>query len=310
MKPVICLSLISLLLFGGCNKKRQWHYYTPHNTNLTTGIIRQLIVKDNSLYWIGTYGGGLYRVQNKAWEKIESPFTGIYILSLVMDNNNGLWIGTARKGAYYYKNERWHHYSQDKGLIDKNVWDIYPDRAGNIWFCSRYRGISRKTGDSLSYFTTKNGLPDRQVTIAREDNTGRMWVGTVRGGLCNFKDEKISYVNTRHGLSGNYIRALICDSTARWVGSWDGGLDFFTGAEWKNIQGIKPPVVFLDFDPRGYLWVGSWGHGVYLNNGDKWENLTTKNSGLPNNYVIDIAFDEQGKAYFATSKGIAIYSYK
>ena len=156
--------------------------------------------------------------------------------------------------------------------------------------------------------SSSEGLPDRQVTLATKDSRGIMWFGTVRGGLCGYENGQFQYLNTRNGLNGNYIRALICDSIPRWVGSWDGGLNFFDNEEWKHVPEIKPPVVFLGFDNNNILWVGTWGHGVYIKKPTGWVNLNDKNSGISDNYVIDIDFAENGDVYFATTKGVSVHT--
>ncbi|MGD9201241.1 MAG: two-component regulator propeller domain-containing protein [Chitinispirillia bacterium] len=294
-----------LIFFLGCSKNQQWTLYNTKNTALSSDLIRQIIIKDDSLQWIGTYGGGLFRKKNNTWEKVSLPFGGKYILTLIPDLYGGLWIGTARKGAYYFLKNRWKHLNSDSGLTDNNVWHILEDSKRNLWFCSRYKGICRMTSDSMSCFTMKNGLPDRQVTLAVEDSKGGIWFGTVRGGLCRYINGTFEYLNTKHGIRGNYIRALICDSIPRWVGTWDRGLNYFTGDRWVLIEEVKKPVVYIGFDKREYLWIGTWGHGVYVKRNDKWDHITSSNSKLPNNFVIDIAFDSRGTAYFATSKGIA-----
>lgn len=297
-----------MVIFSGCAKKQQWTIYNTKNTALSSDLIRQIILKDDSLQWVGTYGGGLFSVAHNTWKKVELPYCGKYILTLVTDTNDGLWVGTARKGAYFYSKGTWKHWSSDSGLTDNNVWHILNDSRKNTWFCSRYKGICRVKTDSMTCFTMKNGLPDRQVTLAVEDNKGGIWFGTVRGGLCRYLNGEFEYLNTKHGIKGNYIRALICDSVPRWVGTWDGGLNYFTGDKWTVIDEIKKPVVFIGFDTRGYLWVGTWGHGVYVKRNKTWDHITSSNSKLPNNFVIDIAFGSRGTAYFATSKGVARFT--
>ena len=301
-----------MIFFSGCSKKQQWNIYNTKNTDLSTDLIRQIIIKDDSLQWIGTYGEGLFRNTNNNWERVELPFGGQYILTLVTGLNDGLWIGTARKGAYYYSENKWKHINSDSGLSDNNVWHILEDSRRNTWFCSRYKGICRVKSDSMSMMMTcynmKNGLPDRQVTLAVEDSKGGIWFGTVRGGLCRYSNGQFEYLNTKHGIKGNYIRTLICDSIPRWVGTWDGGLNYFTGEKWVLIDEIKKPVVFTGFDKRGYLWIGTWGHGVYVKRNNNWDHIKSSNSELPNDFVIDIDFDSRGGVYFATSKGVARFS--
>lgn len=302
------ISFLILPLNFCCSPLNHWQIYNTSNTPLTSDRIRQIIIENNELSWVGTYGSGLYKVNEGKWQKVDSPFAGNHILCLRPDNKGGLWIGTANNGAYYYFQDNWVHIDQDQGLSDNNVWDILISKNKEVWLCSRYRGACRKSSDSLRCFNTKDGLPDNQVTVATEDSRGTIWLGTARGGLCGYKDEQFEYINSRNGISGNYIRAIICDSIPRWVGSWDGGLDYFNGEKWEHIEKIKKPVVFLGFDKNNKLWVGTWGYGIYIQRTKEWENLTVENSGLPDNHVIDIDFAEDGKIYFATSQGVAVYS--
>lgn len=303
--------LTIFFIFANCSKQNNWYTYNSSNTPLETNLIRQIIVHGNSLAWVGTYGNGLFRVNGDIWERMSEPFQGKYILSLKEDDIGGIWIGTARKGAYYFNehnNQQWSNYSKNTGLVGNNVWNILIDGKDSLWLCSRYKGLTRKAGDSLRCFYSGDGLPDRQITIALKDRNGTMWIGTVLGGLCSYKDDAFKYFNTHTGLSGNYIRALICDSTIRWVGSWDGGLDYNTGDTWINIKEIPPPVVFLGFDLKNNLWAGTWGHGVFVKKGNTWKNLSTQNSGLADNHIIDIKFGSDGKVFFATSKGLTVYT--
>lgn len=293
-----------------CSEHRPWKIYTTSNTPLSTNRIRQIIVDDNKLAWVGTYGGGLYRILNGHWEKVGPPFIGDYILSLKKDTYGGLWIGTARNGAYRFYNNQWEHIDTGECLGDRNVWDIFLRDTNKIWFCSRYHGVCVKQADRCSCITHAQGLPDREITCAAQDSSGTIWFGTARGGLCGFACGTWIYLNCRNGLSGNYIRALACDSTVRWVGTWDGGLDHSDGTSWKHIKEIKKPVVTISFDNRNTLWVGTWGNGVYVynKNNDTWKQISAPGDGLPDNYVIDIKFDKNNTVYFATSGGVAVHT--
>jgi len=322
------------LVFLFCGRPENWRIYNHKNTGLGTDLIRNIFIENDSLIWVGTYGAGLYRWDNnKTWTSIDTPFAAKYLLSIEPDNNalnggivlkpsvptqyypaarrrgnsGGIWFGTADNGAFYLHNNRWSHFSAQNGLVDNNVWDILIDRNNAAWLCSRYRGISIISKDTILYMTVKNGLPDNQVTVAAQDSLGRVWIGTARGGLCCCENNGFRYLNTHNSLSGNYIRAIICDTTARWVGSWDGGLDYFNGEKWEHIREVKPPVVFLGFDKNNALWVGTWGHGVFVNRAGNWETISAKNSGLPDDHVIDIDFDDGGRILFATSRGLANY---
>ena len=308
MRTMRILNLFYIPLLISCSSQNHWHIYNTSNTPLTSNRIRQIIIESNELSWIGTYGGGLYKATDNSWQKVNSSFSGSHILCLSQDNKDGLWIGTANNGAYYYLKDKWKHLDQDQGLLDNNVWDILICKNKEVWLCSRYKGVCTKNSDSLRCFNVKDGLPDNQITVAVEDSRGTIWLGTARGGLSGYKNGQFDYINSRNGISGNYIRAIICDSVPRWIGSWDGGLDYFNGEKWEKVTEVKKPVVFLGFDGKDNLWVGTWGHGVYTYKPNDWEHLTTENSGLPDNQVIDIDFGADGKIYFATSQGVAVYT--
>jgi ligand-binding sensor domain-containing protein len=276
--------LCALLLYIYCSNSPQWQTINTKNTSINTNLIRQIIINNEILSWVGTFGGGLYKIDGRKYKKVGHPFTGKYIFSLKKDSTGGLWVGTAKYGAYYYNKGTWTHLDRKSGLAGNNVWHILR-------------------------MSIKQGLPDRQVTVAEEDTRGNVWIGTARGGLCCFSSDSIHlFYNKKNGLSGNYIRALICDTTIKWVGSWDGGLDLFTGEKWEHINEIKKPVVFLGYDKYKNLWIGTWGYGIYYQYPEGWKRITHKNSALPNNYVIDIKFAQNGKIYFATSGGVAIYT--
>lgn len=309
-QPLASLLIFSLCTLLVCTENGTWHTYSTKNSPFSTDFIRQIVVEEDSLLWVGTYGDGLYRRKGSDWEKVTAPFRAAYILSLVKENGGGLWAGTARNGAYYYNfsSQSWRRIGSEHGLIDDNVWHIFIENDQCIWFCSRYKGVSNWCNDTMRHMTTENGLYDRQVTTAVRDSTGRLWFGTVRGGLCGVKDEQWEYINKTNGLSGNYIRAVLCDSIPRWVGTWDGGLDHYNGKNWEQYAYVKKPVVFLGFDHNHALWVGTWGSGVYVIDPDTVMHIHTANSGLADDYVIDIDFTIDGTVYFATNKGISVYT--
>ena len=303
---IITIYLSIVISFTGCSKHSSWQIYDTSNTPIKNNRIRQIIVSGTKPAWVGTYGDGLYRITNGQWEKVGLPFLGDYILSLKTDSSSGLWVGTARNGAYCLKKNIWIHYDTSNGLTDNNVWDLLPENATTTWFCSRYRGICIRQADRCSCITTAQGLSDREITCIAKDNSGALWIGTARGGVSGFHNNTWTYLYTKNGISGVYIRALICDSTLRWVGSWDGGLDYFENASWSHVKDIKPPVVVITLDRKKNLWIGTWGNGVYYQTSRGWKHILSNNSGLPDNYVIDIKFDDTNKAYFATSGGVAV----
>jgi ligand-binding sensor domain-containing protein len=299
--------LIAVIAFQACTGGPDWHVYDTSNTPMQTGLVRQSLPESSGPLWAGTYGNGLYRLSGEQWEQVALSGGGDYITALQKDSTGGLWIGTARAGAYCFRNGKYEHFNTTNGLLDNNIWDIFTDPDGSVWFASRYKGLTRMKEGTFETWTTAQGLPDHYVTVVRRDSKGVVWVGTARGGLCGIRDSGMVYLNHTNGLSGRYVRTLLCDSVPRYVGTWDGGLDYFDGKGWKHDPAVEKPVVCLVTSPEGQLWAGTWGSGAYYRTGRGWERLAPEKSGLPDGHVIDIRFDRAGQAYFSTSKGLAVF---
>ncbi len=80
------------------------------------------------------------------------------------------------------------HYTIEEGLPSNNIYDVYRDDKGFLWFASD-KGIARYNGIRFEKFTTFNGLPDNEIFFSQEDSYGRLWFGTYNGELCYYKDD-------------------------------------------------------------------------------------------------------------------------
>lgn len=97
-------------------------------------------------------------------------------------------------GAFAYSKDYPHiNITQYDGLIDNNVFDIYQDTKGFIWFATA-SGISIYNGISFENFTTNNGLTDNTCYYFRMDFYGRLWIGSNNGTLQYFKD-RVAYTS-------------------------------------------------------------------------------------------------------------------
>jgi len=65
--------------------------------------------------------------------------------------------------------------------ISKHIYNIFQDKAGNIWFATEGDGVCRYNGKSYNYFTTQNGLSGDAVRSILQDEKGNVWFATNRG---------------------------------------------------------------------------------------------------------------------------------
>ncbi|WP_156169202.1 ligand-binding sensor domain-containing protein [Kordia jejudonensis] len=83
---------------------------------------------------------------------------------------------------YTYK-----HFSVDDGLPSSQVYDIYQDKQGYMWFATD-KGLSRYNGYEFKNFTTADGLPDNIVLDFFPQKNGQIW-------CFGYESKKLFYFN-------------------------------------------------------------------------------------------------------------------
>jgi streptogramin lyase len=104
------------------------------------------------------------------------------------------------------------------------------------------------------------------------------------------------------------------DNGENWWVAHSGGIARYDGNAWSGWDSTQTGLSFsstnarvLRASPDGRIGVaaGSLGCAIFENN--TWTTLKTTNSGLPSDNVADLAFGADGKTYFATNAGLAVW---
>lgn len=74
----------------------------------------------------------------------------------------------------YSQTHIYKHFGVDQGLPSSEVYDVYQDKQGNIWFATD-KGLSRFNGYEFKNFTTKDGLPDNTILDFYPQDNGQVW---------------------------------------------------------------------------------------------------------------------------------------
>jgi signal transduction histidine kinase/ligand-binding sensor domain-containing protein/DNA-binding response OmpR family regulator len=187
--------------------------------SLRSDIVYSIVEERPNVLWIGTRGGGLYRLNslNYAVDIFGEAVNNINglsnddILSLCMGKDAQLWIGTSG------------------GLNRLNL---------------SYRPYQ------FENFTEYNGLPNNTIHSILEDEQGNIWLSSNKG-LSKFLPSEGSFINFNKsdGLQSNeYVDGAAYNDTANNL-LYFGGLE---GLDWFDPQQIKPsdnfpPIVFTEF---------------------------------------------------------------
>jgi ligand-binding sensor domain-containing protein len=106
-----------------------------------------------------------------------------------------LLISTSQKS--YSQNPRAINYSVREGLPSSEVYEIFCDRDGFLWFATD-NGVARFDGKDFQKYNVKDSLSDPIVFGFYEDLNGKIWFRTFTGKLSYYANGKI----TRYPFNG------------------------------------------------------------------------------------------------------------
>ncbi|MCP5048519.1 MAG: response regulator [bacterium] len=253
--------------------KNQYTHYRHEAGNpgsLSYDEVTSLHLDRDERLWIGTYGGGLNRLDlqtgNPRQSFVHYRHEPGNLRSLVSDNVNCIsgdhtgviWVGTQGGGVCRLDTgaggpspavtfTRYRHDQRDPSSISgNNICDIYTDRSGTIWVSTEYGGLNRldtATGKFTRY-THDPGDPGsishQYVQGIMEDREGVLWTGTMGGGLNRLGPGRKSFTHFTEadGLSNNVVYGILEDDNGNLWLSTDRGISHFnpkTG-EFKNYD--------------------------------------------------------------------------
>lgn len=186
---------------------------------LRSDIVYSIVEERPNVLWIGTRGGGLYRLNSLNYtvdiygeaENDDNGLSNDDILSIYMGKDAQLWIGTSgglNRMNLKYKPFQFENFTEYNGLPNNTIHSILEDKQGNIWLSSN-KGLSKfipSEGNFIN-FNKSDGLQNNEYV------DGAAYIDTVNNLL------------------------------------YFGGLE---GLDWFDPQQIKPsdnfpPIVFTEF---------------------------------------------------------------
>jgi ligand-binding sensor domain-containing protein len=290
---------------------------------------------------------GILFSQTQEWVVYTS---GRYIFCLA-DEGNYLWIGTWGGGLVRLNKMTGEFIIYDKwnsGLPDNDVRAIAIDAQGNKWIGTYWGGLAKFDGVNWTVYNTSNsGLPYNRVTAIAIDGQGNKWIGTpgalakfdgvkwtiypvgvdalaidgrgniwiASAGLVKFDGVNWTVYNTSNsGLPVNGIHKIAIDRQGNvWIGTIGGGLVKFDGINWtvynRSNSGLPYDWVYeIAIDAQGNKWIGTYqgllGGGLAKFDGVNWTVYNTSNSGLPDNFANAITIDDKGNKWIGTRGGL------
>ena len=251
--------------------------------------IRELYVDSANNLWAGSYGAGLFMLDQRRERfvavKHDNQEKSAIVWSVLEDRQKNLWVGDG--SAVYVRAPGTEEfvrftYSEADASSPGNyvVNELFEDNAGDMWlgyFPSGVDVVDRQASifSNFRYSASNtNTVTEGGVLSAVKDKAGNLWIGAGYG-LNYFDPDRRKFTRYKHdptnpkGLSGNTVLSLALDDAAQqlWLGIWAGGLnrlDLPTGTFKHYLPDANNPAAIRGREPwsvardaSGYLWIAT-----------------------------------------------------
>ena len=186
------------------------------------------ILVHDEIIWGGTRKSGLLKIdlRNETIEKIFLkpldlvPFQ--MIRDIKMDNEENIWVAAAGNGVYKITQagELLEHMNTRSGFYHNEIFSVFPDQAGNVWFGSHATGLALlpKEGE-MKYLSKDEIFPSFDVNTIIQDKSGMIWITTEGYGIFSFDGESFRQYTHGDGLLSDFCNAAIVDEIGQiWIG--------------------------------------------------------------------------------------------
>lgn len=228
------------------------------------------------------------------------------------EGKNGILIGTYGNGLYAINNGAYRHVTSKQGLSDDVVYKIICDKNNTLWagtdagICEI---VSRSDSFSFTTISNKLGLPDNIVRDLQLVN-GKLLIAMQDSGICYFNLEKRKIEKTTffsNWTKGAVVNAHSVNSTHLIIGNEKNELlninnGIVSVYNYQNtIHNAKINQLFIDREQQ--IWLASQkgiSHVV-----ERRFHLINKSNGLTDEKVLALAMDNDNTLWIGTTNGIS-----
>ncbi|MCB0751978.1 MAG: hypothetical protein KDC52_10930, partial [Ignavibacteriae bacterium] len=226
-------------------------------------------------------------------------------------NNSAVSILTAKDGTIYFcsengvivkQNENFEFLRKEHGLADSDVWSVFEDSNGIIYFGTRDQGVSIYYPNRIETYRNSK-ITGNSITAINKDDDDKLFFGTPSGLFIN-RDGVISSI-----LKNRTINTIEIGNEKIFVGTNE-GFHVLQNGILKNYNLVPNPsalnkvwsIVSTDEDE---VLIGFQG-GLYIFNKDKLTNLSSQK--VHNQYIQDMLLLSDSTLIIGThGNGVSFY---
>ncbi len=249
-----------------------------------TFAVRSIAEGPDRALWIGSYGGGVWRLLDGRWQGFSSRdgLAHDTVRAVLADRKGRIWAAT-NGGLSVLEGGAWRSYRAGGGLPSDSLIGLAEDRDGNLWIGSDGAGLTRYSDGVFRTFTSRDGLAAEVVLALHVDAGGTLWVAT-NGGLSRLAGDRFESVTTAHGLPSDSVTQVVEDARG----------DLWLGTS-RGVSRVSRASLEAAFgNPSGRLEVESF---------DQLDGMKSSYCTAPGQPSASRSRD--GRLWFATTRGVA-----
>jgi ligand-binding sensor domain-containing protein len=203
--------------------------------------------------------------------------------------------------------QRWTYYKDNTDFRSSAL-----SKDGTIWSC---------TTDEITHITAKDSIIKKYPKIDGSaflsvfiDKTDNLWTTTAYG-VYKFDGKVWNNMYIIQAISRSGFKSVIQDKNDNlWFAGYE-KIVKFDGKIWTEFNSKDVGSDFINSincifqDKNNNIWFGS-NFGLLQYNGKDWKEITTANSGLLTNFILQITDDITGNIWFGTLTGISKFDGK
>lgn len=203
------------------NDRKSYQLYDTHNSNIPSNLIIGSYFDDEGRIWFGSYGGGIFYEQDKAFFPIKrAPIPLEYVRHIAGDKYGNLWIGTFMHGIHCMdaKGELTTSYTKENSCLHTNtITDLTYSNKHTTLYIGTSTGlyelnIQNGQLDPVKSNSNDSSLAKTHISYLYQDQRDLLWIGTRYGiKIYDKKNNKITSLSRNNGISHSYIRGIVED---------------------------------------------------------------------------------------------------
>ncbi|MEQ6123878.1 two-component regulator propeller domain-containing protein [Pseudotenacibaculum sp. MALMAid0570] len=314
------------------------------NNGLAINQIRSIIKDNQENIWIGTSGGGLYKLTQNNFQHFDrnSGLKGNRIYA-VHKKDHEIWISNSEKGVIKIDSLGIYPILEDNGYLNNvKVKTIASDGSDNVWvgtdgkgiliFKKKYIELDSLQKESKFDVLDKKLFPEYTLetdTLTIEDGLTSnwikkikirndiIWIATYSSGIIQMRYGKMgispsvsNYYGTKKGIKDLFINDLKIDNKGRvWYATREGNLGYINQKgqvrDFYRILNKEISISTILFKDQN-IYLGTLGDGIWIANAANPREVKQL-SGVKNlnsNNIYQLIFDNENNLWVGTEKGV------